>query len=184
LHCYAHYLDHDREVDAVTSWLSRFFDGDDFQRSQACLLIYRPLGSGLALALSENCLGHANSGFRRQALLELGGWDVEDRSMWEDYALFVRLLSSGRRIGVVPQPEVLYRVHPQSMSRTYQQFPAQQRVGRNLEALPRFDALRLEGMVQTLRAEVTRLQALLDQPAAGVLDEVRLTMNRLIRWER
>jgi glycosyltransferase involved in cell wall biosynthesis/GT2 family glycosyltransferase len=181
---YVDYLDRDREVVAVTSWLARFFDGEDFQRSDACVLIYRPLGSGLALAITENCLGHANSAFRRHSLLELGGWDETDRSMWEDYALFIRILSTGAQIGVVPQSEVLYRVHPQSMARTYEQFPAQQRLGRSLEALPRFDALRLEGLVRTLRADVAQLEARVEELAARPMKESKLSMKRLIRWGR
>jgi glycosyltransferase involved in cell wall biosynthesis/GT2 family glycosyltransferase len=178
---YVDYLDSDRSVVAVTSWLSRFFDGEEFQSSDNCVLIYRPLGTGLALALSENCLGHANSAFRRQQLIELGGWDEFDRSMWEDYALFLRLLSIGKRIGVVPCSELLYRVRPQSMARNSPQFPAEERLARNLEALPRFDALRLEGLVRTLRADIARLKTDKKRPEICFMEELKMLIKRIIR---
>jgi glycosyltransferase involved in cell wall biosynthesis/GT2 family glycosyltransferase len=172
---YVDYLDADPEVMAVTSWLERFFDGTDFSDGGSCELIYRPLGDGLVLALTENCLGHANSAFRRRPLLELGGWDDSDRSQWEDYALFARILSTGGRIGVVPRSEILYRVRPESMARTYSQFPAQKRLARNLGAFPRFDALRLEGVMRSNKAALTDLKAQLDE---------RRSRRPMLGWRR
>jgi len=180
---YVDYLDADRDAVAVTSWLERFVDGEDFTDGESCELIYRPLGDGLVMALTENCLGHANSAFRRAALVELGGWDEQDRSMWEDYALFARILSLGGRVGVVPRSEILYRVHATSMVRTQRQFAAQQRLGRNVRALPLFDALRLEGVMRVSKEQLAGLQQKLDEARtpAGAFQAVTA---RVLGWRR
>lgn len=166
LRLYAHWLDRSPEVVAVSSWLESFTDGADFRSGDACRLIYRPLGDGLVLAQTENCLGHANAAFRRRALLDLGGFDEQDRSMWEDWALYVKILSSGGRIGVVPRSDILYRVRAGSMARTYDRFPAMMRVARSLEALPRFDALRLQAELRDAEAGRERSRALEEENAA------------------
>src|SRR5262249_35179045 len=105
---YAYYLDHDPQLVAVTSWLESFQDGANWLDAATCSLIYKPLGDGLLLAQTQNCLGHANSAFRRDYLLSIGGWDDTDKSMWEDWALFLRIVSAGHRIGVVPESNILY----------------------------------------------------------------------------
>jgi glycosyltransferase involved in cell wall biosynthesis len=146
---YVHYLDRDPEVVSVTSWLESFHDATNWLESAHCHLSYRPIGDGLLLAQIQNCLGHANSAFRREYLLSIGGWDDADKSMWEDWGLLVRIVSSGGRIGVVPKSNILYRVNTSSMVRTYAQFPAMNRLARNIVGLPTFESFRLQAVMRS-----------------------------------
>lgn len=138
------------EVDAVVPYLEAFDDGADFIAGSMNGYVYRPLGDGVIAAQTDNILGHANSGFRTSALRSLGGWDQTSRAMWEDYALYMRLVSSGRRIAVLPRTEVLYRVNPKSMARTYSRWPAMRLVALNTVGLPRFEAFRLQAALREL----------------------------------
>jgi glycosyltransferase involved in cell wall biosynthesis len=163
---YVDYLDDDTEVVAVTSWLESFRDGTNWFDAANCFLMYKPLGDGLMLAQTQNCLGHANSAFRRDHLLSIGGWDGTDKSMWEDWALFLRILSAGRRIGVVPKSNILYRVNDASMVRTHAPFPAMNRLARNLGGLATFEAYRLQALMrgyEDLRQNHERLRQRHDQ---------------------
>jgi len=148
LRSYVDLLDSNSALDAATSWLEAFYDGERPEDSRCSHLVYRPAGDGWALALTENCLGHANSIFRRTVLLDAGGWDAIDRGMWEDYALFMRLLSCGKRIGVIPRPTCLYRVSRSSMARTHNRYSAKLKLARNIGEVPPFDRVRLLGLLQ------------------------------------
>ncbi|MBX9933753.1 MAG: glycosyltransferase [Methylobacterium sp.] len=155
------------DVDAAVPYLMAFDDGTDVVAGELNGYVYRPLGDGVVASQTDNLLGHANSGFRVQKVRELGGWDPTARAMWEDYALYMRLVSSGSRIAVIPRADVLYRVTPKSMARTYARWPAMRLLARNLVGLPRFDAFRLQAVererehleltTQAANQEVTRL---------------------------
>ncbi|MER8428165.1 glycosyltransferase [Mesorhizobium sp. M1403] len=133
----------DPTASAVVPFLEAFEDGENFEREQAKSYVYRPLGDGLVPALTDNILGHANAGFRVDRIRAVGGWDELDKSKYEDWALYMRLISSGERIGVVPRVSCLYRVRSSSMVRTYAKWPGQRRVARNVRGIQRFDAFRL-----------------------------------------
>ncbi|CDX46165.1 hypothetical protein MPLDJ20_80230 [Mesorhizobium plurifarium] len=133
----------DRTAAAAVPFLAAFEDGENFERQQAKSYVYRPLGDGLIPALTDNILGHANAGFRVDKIRAMGGWDESDKSKYEDWALYMRLISSGERIGVVPRVSCLYRVRSSSMVRTYATWPGQRRVARNISGIRRFDAFRL-----------------------------------------
>jgi glycosyltransferase involved in cell wall biosynthesis/GT2 family glycosyltransferase len=146
---YRDYLDANQTASAVTCWLASFKHGDDWGSAANVNLIYRPIGDGLMLAQVDNCLGHANSCFRRDTLRSIGGWDAEEKTMWEDWALYLKMISHGLRLGVIPEPLVLYRVTPGSMARTYQRFPAMNRLARQISTLPVFEAFRLQALMQS-----------------------------------
>ncbi len=159
---YRDYLDNNQNASAATCWLASFKHGDDWGNAANVNLIYRPIGDGLMLAQVDNCLGHANSCFRRDTLVSIGGWDAEEKTMWEDWALYLKMISRGLRLGVIPEPLVLYRVTPGSMARTYQRFPAMNRLARQISTLPAFEAFRLQALMQSY-------QRLRDEKAAGEL---------------
>lgn len=159
LECYVRALDADPSSAAVSSFLDYFDDGRDWRFVGETLLEqYRPVGEGVVRALTENCLGHANSGFRVDRLREVGGWDESDRSMWEDWALLLKLHSGGHRITVIPRSVSLYRCRPQSMARTYPKHPAERRLARALVGLDRHESLLLQGTLREHVGERDRLR--------------------------
>lgn len=91
----------------------RMIDGDGREKSVVPL---RPTGPDpYATMLEGNCIGmHATVLYRRQALIEAGGFNPGFRAC-EDYELYLRLARAG---GIVQGPEVLadYRHHGANMS--------------------------------------------------------------------
>ncbi|MBA1360445.1 glycosyltransferase [Burkholderia gladioli] len=161
-------LSSDDAVVMATPYLEAFDDTPDFNRLRKGGYVYRPLGEGVIASQLDNYLGHANSGFKREALLDLGGWDASSKSMWEDWALYLKLTSSGKKIAVIPKPGCLYRVRATSMLRTYQTWPAMRRLARNMAGLPRFENFRLQAMMRYMRETEAERDALLAR--VGVLD--------------
>lgn len=148
------------DVIAATPYLAAFDDEDDFNRLRKGGYVYRPLGDGVIASQVDNNLGHANSGFKRAPLLLFGGWDESSKSMWEDWALYLKITSSGKKIAVVPKAGCLYRVRASSMLRTYSTWPAMRRLARNMEGLPRFENFRLQSMMRYQHAQGVELEAL------------------------
>lgn len=159
-------LDAEPRCAAAVPYLKAFGEEADFNEQVFGGYVYRPIGDGVIASLLDNNLGHANSGYRTSVLRELGGWDESEKSMWEDWALFLKLASLGHRIGIIPQVDCLYRVRKQSMLRTYNVWPAMRRLARNMGGLPRFESFRLQAVMRhkreeenTTRAEIARLHA-------------------------
>jgi glycosyltransferase involved in cell wall biosynthesis/SAM-dependent methyltransferase len=159
-------LDAEPRCAAAVPYLKAFDEEADFNEQVFGGYIYRPFGQGVIISQLNNHLGHANSGYRTSVVRELGGWDASEKSMWEDWALFLKLTSSGQRIGIIPQADCLYRVRKQSMLRTYKAWPAMRRLARNMNGLPRFESFRLQALMhnlreheEALRAEIARLNS-------------------------
>jgi GT2 family glycosyltransferase len=149
----------DDDVIAATPYLQAFDDEPDFNRLRKGAYVYRPLGDGVIASQLDNLLGHANSGFKREALLDYGGWDESSKSMWEDWALYLKITSSGKKIAVLPKVGCLYRVRASSMLRTYRTWPAMRRLAMNMEGLPRFENFRLQAMMRQYRESETALNS-------------------------
>lgn len=103
-----------RAPDAVMSYGAyRMVDGEGREKSVVPL---RPVGPDPYITMLEgNCIGmHATVLYRRQALLDAGGFDSLFRAC-EDYELYLRMARCGR---IVCGPEVLadYRQHGANMS--------------------------------------------------------------------
>jgi glycosyltransferase involved in cell wall biosynthesis/2-polyprenyl-3-methyl-5-hydroxy-6-metoxy-1,4-benzoquinol methylase len=159
-------LDAEPLCSAAVPYLKAFDEEADFNEQAFGGYVYRPLGDGVVASQLDNNLGHANSGYRTCVIRELGGWDEDEKSMWEDWALFLKLASSGYRIGIIPQTDCLYRVRKQSMLRTYKVWPAMRRLARNMGGLPRYENFRLQAVMRhgleeenAMRAEMARLHA-------------------------
>jgi GT2 family glycosyltransferase/glycosyltransferase involved in cell wall biosynthesis len=127
---------------------------------------YRPIGETLIYGQIRNVLGSSCAAFHVQRLRSIGGWDESDKSKWVDWALYLKIVSNGGTLGYVPKLGMLYRVHAQSMSRTYPEFPATRRLARATTILPRWEAYCLQAM---MRDQQNRLVA--EQNA--MLDELR-----------
>ena len=55
------------------------------------------------------------SAIKREALLEVGGYSPKMVEGYEDLALWINLLTRGKKITTIPQPLVLYRTKAESM---------------------------------------------------------------------
>ena len=55
------------------------------------------------------------SAIKREALLEIGGYSSRMTFGWEDYHLWINLLSKGKKIVTIPEVLVLYRTKEESM---------------------------------------------------------------------
>lgn len=133
-------LDENPEVAAVTTWTRYFDDGKPWQ-AERWGGSYRPIGADLGIALRTNSIGDALAVYRVSALKELGGWNASTKAKWEDWELFLRLIVAGKDVWVIPHEHVLYRVRPDSMLRTYRDFPAWLRLANALPGLPRVHAV-------------------------------------------
>ncbi|TGR18096.1 glycosyltransferase [Mesorhizobium sp. M8A.F.Ca.ET.202.01.1.1] len=145
---------------AAVPFLQAFEDGTKFELQRSESYVYRPLGDGLIAALTDNILGHANSGFRVDRIRAMGGWDDTDKSKYEDWALYMRLISSGEQIAIVPRVGCLYRIRSSSMVRTYATWPGLRRIARNIQGIPRFDAFRIEAQAYGYLNERNQREAL------------------------
>lgn len=74
--------------------------------------IIKMLGSSCAFA-------HPTVMYRRSAVLEVGGYKPECRH-FEDYDLWVRMAEAGHQFANLSSPVLAYRIHPDSISKTYQ----------------------------------------------------------------
>jgi len=100
-----------------------------------------PVGAMLGAPFyPQNNFGSALCCVRKSTLTALGGWDDSDKSMWEDWAFYIKLANSQQKVVIVPEVVYMYRVREDSMMRSYPAFPAQQRLIRNMTALPLFDS--------------------------------------------
>jgi hypothetical protein len=133
-------LDENPEVAAVTTWSRYFEDGKPWQ-VESWGGGYRPIGADLGLALRANSMGDALAVYRVSDLREVGGWNASTKAKWEDWELFLKLVVAGKDVWVMPTEQVLYRVRPGSMLRTYEDFPAWLRLAGVLPGLPKAQAV-------------------------------------------
>lgn len=142
------------QFDAATFLIETFMEGQDWRCFDPTRERYRPIGDGLFASLGKiNWLGDAMGVYRTSSLRRLGGWDDSDRSMWEDLALFLKMLGAGQKLMNIPAFDICYRIRPDSMLRTGSEYDARHRLARNTQALSMFDALSL--MRQLVRDEPT-----------------------------
>jgi glycosyltransferase involved in cell wall biosynthesis/2-polyprenyl-3-methyl-5-hydroxy-6-metoxy-1,4-benzoquinol methylase len=179
-----HRMDVEQRCAAAVPYLKAFDEETDFNKQMFGGYVYRPLGDGVIASQLDNNLGHANSGYRTSVLREIGGWDESEKSMWEDWALFLKLVSAGHRIGIIPQVACLYRVRKQSMLRTYKVWPAMRRLARNTSGLSRFESFRLQAVMRHGREEENALRSELLQlrpELIGLRAQVLIMQSELTR---
>lgn len=99
-------LENDPDVVAASSWL---------QMHGVVRAVARPTGGGPANFLHRNACPSAVL-LRRERWTRAGGYDEQMRSGFEDWDFFLRLLTFGGRIEIVPQPLVEYRTAPDSLN--------------------------------------------------------------------
>lgn len=110
---------------------------------------YLGLGDCYILGITRNVFGHSGSCVDVEATRRMGGWDASDRSMWEDWAFYLKLTSAGGKIFNFPKINYFYRVSAGSMARTYPKYPAQLRLVRNITGLNIWESQRLFAYLNT-----------------------------------
>jgi glycosyltransferase involved in cell wall biosynthesis len=178
-----HAMEADPRLWAATCYLQLFTEAVDWRDLTAVQhenhgrgVYFRPLGGGIVHSLIENSLGDAHGCYRVDAIRAIGGWDSFGKAKWEDWSLYLNILSRNGRILVVPSADHLYRTRPGSMQQVYPRFPADRLKARALDVLPRFERYRLIALAR----ELERLRADLAcmpppaQPAPAVVVEVRV----------
>jgi glycosyltransferase involved in cell wall biosynthesis len=76
-------------------------------------LIYSPIGPCLPLLFFENVMGDANSIYLTDVVKKVGGWP-ESRKGYQDWAMWLKLLTRGYDLDVIPKVLYFYRDHPGS----------------------------------------------------------------------
>lgn len=141
----------ERNPDAVgaTSWCQSFRDG-----TGELLDAWRPVGGrSVIVGQDQNMFGSANSLFRVEHVRAIGGWDDSDKSVFEDWAFWLKCCSRGRKVVLVPEMLYLYRVRSTSLMRTGNLFAGHVRIARSGEALSKLDWWLLQDLVRQRRAE-------------------------------
>jgi glycosyltransferase involved in cell wall biosynthesis len=162
-----HAMEADPRLWAATCYLQLFTEAVDWRDLTAVQdqnhgrgVYFRPLGGGIVHSLIDNNLGDAHGCYRVDAIRAIGGWDSYGKAKWEDWSLYLNILSRNGRILVVPSADHLYRTRPGSMQHVYPRFPADRLKARALDLLPRFDRYRLIALAR----ELERLRAAAAQP--------------------
>ena len=141
----------DPEVMAASSWLEMFAVGTG---------VVRPVGGRIVDFLSRNACP-APVVVRRSAWERAGGYAEDMREGFEDWEFFLRLLTPGGRIQIVPEALIEYRTQLGSA---------------NLEGMTR--RLRLYGDIIDRHSAVFAANV-----KAALLAQEATSMNRLSRWE-
>jgi glycosyltransferase involved in cell wall biosynthesis/SAM-dependent methyltransferase len=143
---------------AAVAYLKAFNDGEDFNEQSVNVYTYRPIGDGVIAAQLDNQLGHANACFHRADLIHIGGWDQSSRAMWEDWAVYLKIVSKGFKISIIPKVQCLYRVRANSMVRTYGKWEAMRRLASNTFGLSKFETYRLQSFMRSFDAKNFELE--------------------------
>ncbi len=108
-------------VNCMNIFMNEACRGDVLGRSENVpkKVAYIPLGGPISLAPTENCLGAATALFKRDALINIGGYTELKGVGHEDYELFIRFVQAGKKLTIVPLPLYYYEVgRPSMLSRT------------------------------------------------------------------
>lgn len=142
----------DEDVVAASSWLEMF---------GAASGVVRPSGGTVVDFLARNSCP-APSIFRRHLWDGVGGYAEDLREGFEDWDFFLRLLTPGGRIHIIPEPLIEYRTQPGSA---------------NLEGMTR--RLRLYGEIIDRHEAVFKVHA-----RSALLAQEAISIDRLAQWER
>jgi glycosyltransferase involved in cell wall biosynthesis len=83
---------------------------------------YIPLGNCISLGVMENCFGDANSLVRRDFFEKMGGFTEKYGIGHEDWEFFIKACLQGCEFLVIPEFLFYYRVDPNSMVRSTNQY--------------------------------------------------------------
>lgn len=101
-------LEADPSPDVVSCQHLAFVEDEDIER-ESYAFRFGPTGGPRVLAPLENLFGDTCTLFRTEVLHEIGGFDVDRLSPYEDWEAIARILSAGFDLQVVPRPLFWYR---------------------------------------------------------------------------
>jgi GT2 family glycosyltransferase len=142
----------DDDVVAASSWLSMFGTASG---------VVRPTGGRVTDFLARNSCP-APAMFRRHLWEQVGGYAEDLREGFEDWDFFLRLLTPGGRVHIVPEPLIEYRTQAGSA---------------NLEGMTR--RLRLYGEIIDRHAAVFASNV-----RFALLAQEAISIDRLAHWEQ
>jgi glycosyltransferase involved in cell wall biosynthesis len=118
LEAFVHAMQARPEASALTCYALAFRDGSALEDADF-LFCYAPTGGPQALAASENLYGDTNAVHRTEALRSVGGYETERGSMaWLDWMTYLKLVSAGHVVDVIPEALFYYRVRDDGMLRS------------------------------------------------------------------
>jgi glycosyltransferase involved in cell wall biosynthesis/GT2 family glycosyltransferase len=88
---------------------------------------YTPYGPCLEAGVYFNVFGDANCIIKREAFLQVGGFNEDRHTSFEDYEFFAKLIVAGLKMDVVPEFLFYYRVTPGGFSRATNGYENQMR---------------------------------------------------------
>jgi len=114
-------------LSAMTCYFLAFSECDSNEPTQFCYA-GRPVGGPHALSCIRNVYGDANGIFRTADFRSIGGYETDRGTSCEDWEAYVKLIHSGKRIGVAPDYLFYYRHRDAGFSRSTNWFANHQRV--------------------------------------------------------
>lgn len=130
-------MEHNRNIDALTCYFLAFREFADLIE-QRFLYAYKPAGGPRILGCLQNIYGDGNAMFRSEALRDVGGFEADRETSFEDWEAFVKLANGGRRIEVLPDFLFYYRHRDAGFSRVTSAYRNQQRVLRRFVGIESF----------------------------------------------
>ena len=100
-------LDNNSKIGVVSSWVKRFKDDKE-------IAIIKPNGKTIDDFLFQNAC-NGTSLFRRKCWVEVGGYDENMKTGYEDWEFYIRVCNSGWQVHVIPESLFFYRQHTFSM---------------------------------------------------------------------
>jgi len=97
---------------------------------------YRPTGGPHVVAALHNIYGDANAIFRTAAFREVGGFETDRGTSFEDWEAFVKLVHCGKRVDVLPEHLFYYRIRGGGFSQVTNDYRNRQRVLRQFRHAP------------------------------------------------
>jgi len=145
---YVNYLDNNPDIPAVTSYCDIFYDRTEWQKSSNIIDTYRPFGDfSMLFGQIKNLFGHSDSAYRTDFLKDLEGWNDASDDDFTDWALFLKIKSHNKRIGVIPRANILKRNHLEKADRGDSEYRKQWDLAVNTLSLTHFDAFRLQSII-------------------------------------
>lgn len=94
-------------VGVVSSWIMRFKDNKE-------IVLIKPIGKTIEDFLFQNAC-NGTSLFRKKCWLEVGGYDENMKTGYEDWDFYIRVCNLGWQVYIIPEALFFYRQHTFSM---------------------------------------------------------------------
>jgi O-antigen biosynthesis protein len=158
-------------ADIVTCGMNNFEGQEAPNTRSGCETRWLPLGGAPSVGVFHNCFGDANALVRRSCFESLGGFTEDYGVTHEDWEFHARAVLQGFKLTVVPEFLFWYRVNPDSMIHTSNQYRNHQRSLRPfVAAVP----AALQPLVQLAQGQQMRMAKLADP--AYISDATRIVI--------